>query len=237
VRFLTKGLLINLGGDGTTLDASSLELHLLSKERDRAMRQQIRLGIAHVGQALREPEDFADRWRTGEVHYSGWIWLSLLATAILGTTTYGMAMGLLGGPRDVFVKGITCMIAAGTAWALALPALYILNSLAGSKLSMSTTVLAALVTVSWGGLAMIASIPINWFFATAIPYSGVVLLVNLVVFAGVGVSMADVFGRVMRRLEPGRHGAYPAWWLCLVAAIGTELFVHWGLFTFTKVAG
>lgn len=201
------------------------------------MRQQIRLGIAHVGLALREPEEFADRWRTGEARYGRWVWLSLLATAILGTTTYGMTMGLLGRPGDVLVKGMTCTFAAGTAWALALPALYILNSLGGSKLSISTTVLAALVTVSWGGLAMIASIPINWFFSTAVPYSGVVLLVNLVVFAGVGVSMADVFRRVMRRLEPGRQGVYPAWWLCLVAAIGTELFVHWGLFTFTNIAG
>jgi hypothetical protein len=202
------------------------------------MRQQIRLGIGHVGRALREPEDFADRWRTGEEHYGGWVWFSLLATAILGTTTYGMTMGLLGGASDVFVKGITCTAAAGIAWTLALPALYILNSLAGSKLSMSTTVLAALVTVSWGGLAMLASIPINWFFTTAIPASGFVLLVNLVVFAGVGVSMADVFKRVMRRLEPGRGGSYPAWWLCLVAAIGTELFVHLGLFSFTpKIHG
>src|SRR5580700_5666249 len=105
------------------------------------MRQQIRLGIGHVGRALREPEDFADRWRTGEAHYGGWVWLSLLATAILGTTTYGMTMGLLGGAGDVFIKAITCTAAAGIAWTLALPALYILNSLAGSKLSMSTTVL------------------------------------------------------------------------------------------------
>ncbi len=197
------------------------------------MRQQIRLGIAHVGRALREPEDFADQWRTGEARYSGWVWGSLLATAILGTTTYGMTMGLLGGPGAVFVKGITCTFAAGIAWTLALPALYILNSLGGSKLSMSTTVLAALVTVSWGGLAMLASIPINWFFTTAIPYPRIVLLVNLVVFAGVGVSMADVFRRIMQRLEPGRRGSYPVWWLCLVAALGTELFVHLGLFKFT----
>src|SRR5580704_6792032 len=140
------------------------------------MRQHIRLGIAHVGRALREPEDFADQWRTGEARYSGWVWGSLLATAILGTTTYGMTMGLLGGPSAVFLKGITCTFAAGVAWMLALPALYILNSLGGSKLTMSTTVLAALVTVSWGGLAMLASIPINWFFTTAIPAPGFVLL-------------------------------------------------------------
>jgi hypothetical protein len=195
------------------------------------MREQIQAGIVHVGRALREPEEFAERWRAGAVHYNGWIWISLLATAILGTTTYGMTMGLLGGPGEVFAKGFICTFAAGMAWAIPLPALYVLNSLAGSKLSISTTVLASLVTVSWGGLAMLASIPINWFFTTAIPHPGFVLVVNLVVFAGVGVAMIDVFGRVMRRLEPDR-GTYPAWWLCLVGALGCELFFHFGLFTF-----
>jgi hypothetical protein len=196
------------------------------------MRQQIRLGIVHVGRALREPEDFAERWRAGEVHYNACVWMSLLATAILGTTTYGMTMGLLGGVGAVFSKGVICTFAAGMAWTLALPALYVLNSLSGSKLSISTTVLGALVTVSSGGLAMMASIPINWFFTTAIPHPTFVLVVNLVVFAGVGVAMIDVFKRVMRRLEPDRGDVYPAWWLCLVAAIGGELFFHFGLFTF-----
>ena len=56
----------------------------------------------------------------------------------------------------------------------------------------AVTLLAALVTVSWGGLAMIASIPINWFFTATVPHAGFVLLVNLVVFAGVGVAMSDV---------------------------------------------
>ena len=114
------------------------------------MREQIRLGIVHVGRALREPEDFAERWRTGAVYYSAWVWGALLATAILGTTTYGMTMGLLGGPGQVFAKGFICTFAAGLAWAIPLPALYVLNSLAGSKLSISTTILATLVTVSWG---------------------------------------------------------------------------------------
>jgi hypothetical protein len=88
-----------------------------------------------------------------------------------------------------------------------------------------------LVTVSWGGLAMIASIPINWFFTAAIPHAGFVLFVNLVVFAGVGVAMTDVFRRVMRRIDPGRPDA-AVWWLAVVAAIGAELFYFFGLFQF-----
>jgi hypothetical protein len=159
------------------------------------------------------------------------VWASLLATAILGTTTYGMTMGLLGGPGDIAYKSFICTLAAGLAWAIPLPALYILNSLSGSRLAASSTLLAALVTVSWGGLAMIASIPINWFFTATVPHSGFVLLVNLVVFTGVGVAMVDVFRRVMVQLEPQRHFA-PLWWLMIVGVIGSELFYFFGLFQF-----
>ena len=196
-------------------------------------RTQLRSGIAHVGQALRMPEDFAVAWNEGAVRYPWWVWLSLPLTAILGTTTYGMTMGLLGGASDVLAKGMACTLAAGLAWGIALPALYILNSLSGAKLKASSTLLAAMVTTSWGGLAMIASIPINWFFSVAVPHPTTVLLVNLVVFAGVGVAMIDVFHRVMRRLEP-RRGTAPTWWIALVGVIGAELFYFFGLFNFVS---
>lgn len=195
-------------------------------------------GVAHVVQALREPEDFAVRWHRGESRYAWWVWGALVATAILGTTTYGMTMGLLGGPGSVVMHALGCTAAAGLAWAIALPALYVLNSLSGSRLPVGTTFLAALVTVSWGGLAMIASIPINWFFTVALPdLAGpvwgirLIWLVNLVVFAGVGTAMADIFGRVMSALEPER--TRPLWWLLVLGAIGCELFYAFGVFQFT----
>lgn len=194
-------------------------------------REQLRIGLAHVGTALQEPEDFAVRWQTGEANYPWWVWLSLAMTAIVGTTTYGMTMGILGGPARIFESALECTLAAGLAWGIPLPALYILNSISGSRLPATTTLLAALVTTSWGGLAMIASIPINWFFTVAIPHPGFILLVNLVVFAGVGIAMIDVFGRCMARLEPQR-GRLPVWWLALVGAIGGELFYFFGLFNF-----
>lgn len=61
------------------------------------------------------------------------------------------------------------------------------------------------------------------------------LLVNLGVFAGVGIAMMDVFSRVMRSLEPDRD-APPSWWLVLVGAIGVELYCFFGLFDFKFVA-
>ncbi len=194
------------------------------------IRNQLRSGIAHVGQALRDPEEFAVRWNRGEVNYSWWVWFSLMMTAVLGTTTYGMTMGLIG-EDSVFYKSVALTTAAGLGWCIPLPALYILNSLSGSRLPASSTLLAALVTVSWGGLAMIASIPINWFFTVAIPHSGFVLFINLVVFTGVGIAMIDVFRRVMEKLEPQR-GVTPTWWLVLVGMIGAELFYSFGLFSF-----
>lgn len=200
-----------------------LQAHLLSS-------------FAHIGLALRQPEEFAVAWNSGSARYRWSVWVSLFLTAVFGTATYGMTMGLLGSAHDVFYKGAACTLGAGLAWGMPLPALYILNSLAGSKLKLSSTFLAALVTTSWGGLAMIASIPVNWFFSVAVPHSSVVLLVNLGVFLGVGVAMMDVFNRVMRSLEPDRD-APPSWWLLLVGAIGIELYCFFGLFNFGFVAG
>lgn len=191
----------------------------------------VRSAISHVAAALREPEDFAALWQTNERRYPWFVWLGLIATAILGTTAYGMSMGLSGGVPRILACGLLCTLAAGLAWSIPLPALYIINSMSGSRLPVGSTVLAALVTTSWGGLAMLASIPINWFFTVAIPYAPFIFLVNIVVFAGVGVSMMDVFGRVMEKLEPER-GRVAVIWLLLVGAIGGELFYFFGLFDF-----
>jgi hypothetical protein len=198
------------------------------------LQTRLRAGIGHVGLALREPEAFALRWHREGTPYDWWVFGALAATAIAGTTTYGLTMGILGGPLRMFTCALACTVAAGIGWSLPLPALYILNSLSGSRLRASTTFLAALVTTSWGGLAMMASIPINWFFTVAVPVPWFVVLVNLTVFAGVGTAMVDVFCRVMERLEPSR-GRAPGWWLLLVGAIGGELFYAFGLFDFAAL--
>ena len=194
-------------------------------------RARLRASLAHVGEALREPEAFALRWHREGSPYTTGVFAALALTAIVGTTAYGIIMGLLGGPRAMFLGGLRGPAAAGIAWSLPLPALYILNSFAGSRLRASTTFLAALVTTSWGGLAMLAAIPVAWFFTVALPYASLVLAVHLAVFAIVGVAMIDVFSRVMAALEPDR-GRLPAWWLVLVGAIGGELFYAFGLFAF-----
>ena len=63
------------------------------------LRAQLRSGVAQVGLALREPEEFTRRWHGGEVLYPWWVFLALALTAILGTSTYGLTMGILGWGR------------------------------------------------------------------------------------------------------------------------------------------
>jgi hypothetical protein len=197
------------------------------------LHDRLRSGIAHVGLALRDPEEFALRWHRGDAAYGWPAWIALVLTSTLGTTTYGMTMGIGGGLDAILRCGLACTVAAGLAWAVPLPALYIFNSLSGSRLAASTTLLAAVVTTSWGGLAMIASIPINWFFTAAVPHPTFILVENVVVFTAVGVAMIDVFGRVMRRLEPER-GRAPVWSLVLVGVVGIEFFTVFGLFDFAS---
>ena len=204
------------------------------------LRDSVRASLAHVGQALREPEDFTLAWHRQAVDYRPEVWLALALTAIAGTATYGMTMGIGLGVRAIAEKAALLTLAAGLAWAIPLPALYILNSMAGSRLRASTTLLAALVTTSWGGLALIASVPINWFFSVAIPAQvpelfspqtaeHIVLGVNLLVFMGVGLSMVDVFWRVITTVEP-RPEAQPFWFPALIGVIGGQLFYLFGLF-------
>lgn len=194
-------------------------------------RDRLRDSLRSVGQALREPEAFALRWHQEGTPYHWLVFAALSLTAITGTTTYGITMGILGGAERMLLCGLYCTAAAGIGWTLPLPALYILNSLTGSRLRASTTLLAAQVTTSWGGLAMIAAIPINWFFTVAIPHPPFVFLINIAVFTIVGIAMIDVFCRVIETLEPAR-GRAPAIWLALVGAIGGELFYAFGLFNF-----
>jgi hypothetical protein len=196
------------------------------------IRERFRVSLGHIGQALREPEAFAQRWDQEGRPYPWWVFAALGLTAIAGTFTYGLTIGVMGGAGRMLFCGLALTLAAGIAWGLPLPALYILNSVTGSRLRLSTTFLAALVTTSWGGLALIASIPLNLFFSVALPFRETLLLVNLILFTGVGIAMADVFCRVIEKLEPAR-GRAPALWLVLVGAIGAELYYAFGLFQFS----
>jgi hypothetical protein len=191
-------------------------------------------GIREIGTALRRPEEFVVRFRDSDdkARRTASLFPVLFANAVLGLAAYGLTMGLHGGASEMLRAAFRAPLAAGAGWTIALPALYIINTVLGSRLDASTTTLAALTTVSFGALAMLASVPINWFFGMTLPYAPVRFLVNLVVFAGVGVSMVDVFLRIMKALEPDRSRLFALVWLGLVAVIGGELMVLFQVFTF-----
>ncbi|HYV49587.1 MAG TPA: hypothetical protein VFA20_32230 [Myxococcaceae bacterium] len=195
---------------------------------------QLRRGIVEIGLALRRPEALAIRWRDRQKSAAdappGLVFPLLLINAILGIAAYGLTMGLHLGVGGMLAGAIKAPFAAGMAWTVALPALYIINSSLGSKLDASTTVLAALATVSFGALAMLASVPVSWFFSLALPYELVRAVVNVIVFTAVGICMIDVFLRTMKALEPGRSRAFAVVWLLLVGVIGAELMVLVDLF-------
>lgn len=195
---------------------------------------QLRRGIVEIGLALRRPEQLAVRWRDrrqpGADAPTRLVFPILLANAVVVIAAYGLTMGLHLGAGGMIAAAAKAPFAAGLAWAVALPALYIINSSLGSKLDASTTVLAALATVSFGALAMLASVPVNWFFTLALPYSAVRLAVNGLVFSAVAVCMVDVFLRVMKALEPERSRAFAVVWLLLVGVIGAELMALVDLF-------
>ncbi len=184
-------------------------------------------GIREIGAALRRPEEFVLRFRDSDdkARKSVALFPILFANAVLGLAAYGLTMGLHRGAQGMLSTAIRAPLAAGAGWTIALPALYIINTVLGSRLDARTTTLAALTTVSFGSLAMLASVPINWFFGITLPHEATRLIVNLVVFAGVSVSMVDVFLRIMKALEPARSRLFALVWLGLVAVIGGELMI------------
>jgi hypothetical protein len=196
--------------------------------------QDIHSGLRDIGLALRRPEEFVVRFRDRDRNdpTRGVIFPILIGNAVLGLAAYGLTMGLHRGPVGMLQAALRAPVACGAAWTIALPALYIINTVLGSRLDAKTTTLAALATASFGALAMLASVPISWFFGITLPYAPVRLIVNLVVFAGVGVCMIDVFLRVMKALEPDRSRLFALLWLGLVAVIGAELMVLLHVFEF-----
>lgn len=193
---------------------------------------EVRAAIREIGVALRRPEEFTARWRDRALAPAPppAVFLVLGVNAVLGLAAYGLVMEMPQGPAAMLSGAIKAPLAAGLAWGIALPALYVINSALGSKLDGSTTLLAALVTCSFGALAMLAGVPITWFFNLAVPSPAVQVAVQIVTFAGVGICMVDVFLRTMKALEPERSRGYPILWLSLVGAIGIELMVFLGLF-------
>ena len=202
------------------------------------MKRELYFGFLEVGRAIRRPEALAQRWRDRlmlpEDAPTPVIFVTLTITAIFGLAAYGLTMGMHHGAEGMLAAAYKAPLAAGTGWAVALPSLYIVKSTLGSKLDASTTALAALITCSFGALAMLAGAPVSWFFTIALPYTPIRWFVNIIIFIGVGIAMTDVFLRVMRELAPDESRATAFLWLGLVGTLGAELMALLNLFDFLR---
>lgn len=194
----------------------------------------IKDALSEIGAALKRPEQLAIRWRDRAQYPEDTptraVFAVFLINAIIGLAIYGLTMGMHRGTEAMLLSALKTPLACGIAWTVTLPGLYVLNSATGSKLDASTTTLVALTTVSFGALAMLASVPVNWFFSLALPYKFTRILVNLLIFGGVGVCMSDVFLRTIRAAEPGRSVTIAFGWLVLLCAIGMQLHLLLGIF-------
>ncbi|MFT7623742.1 MAG: hypothetical protein ACI9WU_002925 [Myxococcota bacterium] len=189
-------------------------------------RKRLLPAFGHVGTAIRQPAQLATAWQEGTL--DPLVIPVFLATAAFGLSVYGMTMHLSQGAGAMLRGATLAPVAAGAAWLLALPALHIVGAALGSRLSAGSVLLAASASVAFAAMALLASVPISWFFQLALPEPGVSDAINLVVFIGVGACMADVLRRMLRAMEPGSH-IFALVWLGLLGLIATELFVLLGL--------
>lgn len=182
--------------------------------------------------AFRDPEAFILRWHREGHPYSLGIFAGLALVAVLGTLGYGLLLARNTSPDELLrAAGLNCL-AAAIAWAVPLPAVYILNSMTGMRLRASTTFLASLVSAAWGGFAFLAFLPIALIYLLTFPQSkALALFGHLLVFALVGLSMAMIFGRQIERLEP-RHGGGRVWWLWLFVCLEVQLLYSFKLLSF-----
>ncbi len=183
-----------------------------------------------VGLALRRPEALASAFHAREAGAGNpFLVPALLASAIAGVSAYGVTIAFSKGATDMALAAVQAPLAAGLSWTLSLPALWVVRSFLGSRLALRTASFAALLAVTYGSLALLASVPISWFFELALPHVVVRVALHATILLGTGVAMADTFLRTLRALEPTAGRLFPLVWLALVGLVGLELAVLFGL--------
>jgi hypothetical protein len=182
-------------------------------------------GLRHVGLALRKPDELVLRWKqqSAEAPVPPATFAFLAVTSILCLAAYGLTMGMPHGLPSMLRHALLVPGVALIAWGLSLPSLYVLNTALGSPLDRSTTILAALTAMHFGSLARLASAPVSWFFSVTLPYPWLLTVIHLAVLGVTALCMADVFMRVMKRIDPKANPLLLLGWLALVAGIDVEL--------------
>jgi hypothetical protein len=183
--------------------------------------------------AYRDPEIYVLRWHQEGMPYSLFHFLALALNAVAGTLAYGALLGWGQPPQRLAECAALNTLASLVAWLAPQPALYILGSLSGLRLRMSTLFLASLTTAAWGGMALLSMWPIAAVFLLWYPQSQLLaLFIHAVTLIFVGSSMACIFGRVIEQIEPGQGGGR-VWWLILFVLLKVQLLYSFGVLNWT----
>lgn len=182
--------------------------------------------VRSVFTALERPQEFVERTPDDATL------LALTGGASLGIVVYGGTIHAAEGVGVVVASAVRALVTAGTAWCLAVPALIVVGSLLGSVVPWRRTVFASLITLNFGGLAFLASIPVVLLLELASPFPWTRHLVNTMVVFGVGGCSTLIFERTMARLE-GRR-LFHRVWMSVFGVLFLEIAWFIDLFRFTS---
>lgn len=157
----------------------------------------------------------------------------LAAAASVGISGWGGMIHWHEGVGAVLWGALHALLVAGLSWAIAIPALIVLSSLSGSKLPTVRLVHASLMTVCFGGLAFLSSVPVIGLVEVVSGHDVFARVAsNTLAVLGVGACSAFIFFRLADDLE-GLGLVHLAWMgvfgtLFIEIAYLTDLFAFGG---------
>jgi hypothetical protein len=142
---------------------------------------------------------------------------------------YGAGMGLFRGAFPAVVSAAKLPMLNLLTLAVALPAFYVLNCLAGPRLGLRGVSRLLLLAVSANAAALASYAPVAWFFAltTGRAEYRFIVLMHVVVFAVSGILSILVIGVIFRatarRLGMHFRPAFLFGWAALYGIVGSQM--------------
>jgi hypothetical protein len=184
--------------------------------------------LTEVLDAVRTPEDHAQAHTDPDVAELA----RLAGAASLGVAGWGGMIHWYDGVGSALRGALHAVTVAGVSWGLAIPALVVMSSMVGSKLPTVRLLHASLMTVAFGGLAFLASVPVVGLVDLVYDHSVFARQAsNTLCVLGVGACSAFIFFRITDEIEHLR--ALHIAWMGLFGTLFLEIAYLTDLFRFT----
>lgn len=142
---------------------------------------------------------------------------------------YGIGMGMFRGTYPALVSGFKLPFLYLFTLLICLPPLYVLNCTWGPRMTLAQSLRLLLLATSANAAALASYAPVSYFFAltTSRNEYGLLVLMNVVVFALAGIVSLAVIAVIFRatarergiRLRP----SFLLGWACLYAFVGSQM--------------